>query len=83
MIKETVRRGLTPRGSSQWPRGTAGLHSLSKTPTPVRADPRGQEGWEFLSLMHEAGVATSHPGPCRLRAPNIQKKEGKEERSDR
>jgi hypothetical protein len=25
-------------------KGTAGLHSLGTRPTPVRADPRGQEG---------------------------------------
>jgi hypothetical protein len=75
VIKETVRRALAPRGSSRCPaRGTAGLHSLSTTPTLVRADLRGQESWELLSLMYEVGVAASHPGPCGLRALTYRKR---------
>jgi CRP-like cAMP-binding protein len=35
------------------------LHSLGTTPsTPVRVDPRMQEGWELLGLLHKAGAAT-------------------------
>jgi CRP/FNR family transcriptional regulator len=35
------------------------LHSLATTPsTPVRVDPRAQEGWELLGLLHEAGAGT-------------------------
>jgi CRP/FNR family transcriptional regulator, global nitrogen regulator len=35
------------------------LRSLGTTPSaPVRVDPRGQEGWELLGLLHEAGVAS-------------------------
>jgi CRP-like cAMP-binding protein len=35
------------------------LRSLGTTPSaPVRVDPRGQEGWELLGLLHEAGAAS-------------------------
>lgn len=35
------------------------MHSLGTTPsTPVRVDPRMQEGWELLGLLHKAGAAT-------------------------
>ncbi len=51
VIKVTVSRCLTPSGSSRWPaRGTAGLHSLSTTPTLVRADLRGQEGLGVIEI---------------------------------
>ncbi len=58
MIEEAVRKGSTPRGSSRSVRGTAGLCSLGTRPTSVRADPQGQEGREFLDLLHEAAVTT-------------------------
>ena len=33
--------------------------SIGTTPSaPVRVDPRGQEGWKLLGLLHEAGAAT-------------------------
>jgi CRP/FNR family transcriptional regulator, global nitrogen regulator len=35
------------------------LHPLSTTPSaPVHVDPRGQEGWKLLGLLHEVGAAT-------------------------
>jgi CRP/FNR family transcriptional regulator, global nitrogen regulator len=36
------------------------LHPIGTTPsTPIRVDPRGQEGWELLGLLHESGAATA------------------------
>jgi CRP-like cAMP-binding protein len=60
MLEETIVRSSTPGGSSRRPAGgTAGLHPLGTTPSAsVRVDPRGQEGREFLGLLHEAGAAT-------------------------
>jgi CRP-like cAMP-binding protein len=60
MIEETVVRSSTQGGSSRRPtEGIAGLHPLGTTPSaPVRVDPRGQEGWKLLGLLHEAGAAT-------------------------
>jgi CRP/FNR family transcriptional regulator, global nitrogen regulator len=35
------------------------LRSLDTTPSaPVRVDPRAQEGWKLLGLLHEAGAAS-------------------------
>jgi CRP/FNR family transcriptional regulator, global nitrogen regulator len=59
MINETVGKGSTPRRfPHRTPRDTADLHALNATPAPVRTDVRGQEGREFLDLLHEAGAAT-------------------------
>jgi CRP-like cAMP-binding protein len=58
MLEETVVRSSAPGGSSRRSaKGTAGLHPLGTTPSaPVRVDPRGKEGRELLSLLHEATV---------------------------
>jgi CRP/FNR family transcriptional regulator, global nitrogen regulator len=60
MNQETVVRSSTSGGSSR--RATGGiarLHSLGTTPyAPVRVDPRKQEGWELVALLHEAGAVT-------------------------
>jgi CRP-like cAMP-binding protein len=60
MNEETVVRSSTSGGSPRRPAGgIASLHSLGTTPsTPVRVDPRMQEGWELLGLLHKAGAAT-------------------------
>ena len=60
MIEETVVRSTTPGGSSRRPtEGIAGLHPLGTTSSaPVHVDPRGQEGWKLLGLLHEVGAAT-------------------------
>jgi len=34
------------------------LHPLSSALVRVRTDPRGEEGWELLSLLHEAAAVT-------------------------
>ena len=35
------------------------MHSLGTTPSaPVRVDPRRQEGWELLGLLHKVGAAS-------------------------
>jgi CRP-like cAMP-binding protein len=60
MNEETAVRSSTSGGSPRRPAGgIASLHSLGTTPsTPVRVDPRMQEGWELLGLLHKAGAAT-------------------------
>src|SRR5688572_22667968 len=60
MNQETVVRSSTSGGSPRRPTGgIARLHSLGTTASaPVRVDPRKQEGWELVSLLHEAGAVT-------------------------
>jgi hypothetical protein len=60
MIEETLRRSPAPSQSPlRSTRRTAGLHPLGTTPSaPVCNDARGQEGQEFLGLLHEAGAVT-------------------------
>ncbi len=60
MIEETVRRSPAPSQSPlRSTRRTVGLHPLGSTPSaPICNDTRGQEGQEFLGLLHEAGVVT-------------------------
>ena len=60
MIEETVRRSPAPSQSPlRSTRRTAGLHPLGTTPSaPVCTDARGEEGQEFLGLLHEAGAVT-------------------------
>ena len=60
MIEETVRRSPAPSQSPlRSTRRTVDLHPLGSTPSaPICNDTRGQEGQEFLGLLHEAGVVT-------------------------
>src|SRR5215210_2586149 len=60
MNEETVVRSSTSGGSPRRPtERIASLRSLGTTPSvPVRVDPRRQEGWELLGLLHKAGAAT-------------------------
>jgi hypothetical protein len=76
MKMRTATRAKRSTSGAQVPFGRAaieavGLGALVVGATTVGAVAisalaiRGQEGWEFLSLMHEAGVAASHPAPRR------------------
>src|SRR5918997_3383797 len=57
MSEETIVRSSTSVRSSRRPTGgIARLHPLGTA--PVRVDPRRQEVWELLGLLHEAGAAT-------------------------
>jgi CRP/FNR family transcriptional regulator, global nitrogen regulator len=60
MVEVTVVRSSMSGGSShRLTRAIASLRSLGTTPSAsVRVDPRGQEGWELLGLLHEAGAAS-------------------------
>jgi hypothetical protein len=60
MIEETVLRRSTQGGpTSRLTRGLEGLRPLGTTlSAPVRIDPRAQEGWRLLGLLHEVGAAT-------------------------
>ena len=59
MLVEALRRSSAPSQSPLRPtRGAAGLHPLDSTPALDCTDPETLEGWEFLDLLHEAGVVT-------------------------
>ena len=60
MSEETIVRSSTSVRSSRRPTGgIARLHPLGTAPSaPVRVDPRRQEVWELLGLLHKAGAAT-------------------------
>ena len=60
MIEGTLVSSSASGRLPRRPKGAmASLHSLGTTPSvPVRVDPRAQEGWELLGLLHEAGAAS-------------------------